>query len=256
MEEFASETIGEDATLELRAALDMLFKRVKKRERTEIESGRIGQTYLTCGANKKYCWNKVCVNEKLFEREGNKELISSINKVLDKHDPTFRYSTVHVNKNYPGSLHTDFNNAGDSRMIVVGGGEGDVKGGQLWYQGKLIETKDRIVAFDGNLPHMTMPYEGDRYSIILYTFGGIATLDGGIEALSTVRKWGIRSPVNIDSVLKMKKQYPTRKTRLLTAREHVRSQMHDLYEMCVPKMDRSQFEELLVKKMDSKNKSG
>ena len=56
-----------------------------------------------------------------------------------------------------------------SRLVMITIGEG-VTGGELWYDGRKVPTLGRAVLFDGNLPHMTLPYTGTRYSIVCYTF--------------------------------------------------------------------------------------
>ena len=81
--------------------------------------------------------------------------------------PGFSYTTINTNKNFPGYLHVDSRNVGPSVMITIGEG---VTGGELWYDGRKVPTLGRAVLFDGNLPHMTLPYTGTRYSIVCYTF--------------------------------------------------------------------------------------
>ena len=48
------------------------------------------------------------------------------------------YTTVQLNRTYPGNLHTDRNNAGPSAMVTVGGP--DLKGGEIYYNGKIHST--------------------------------------------------------------------------------------------------------------------
>ena len=83
----------------------------------------------------------------------------------------FEYSTAHVNRDFNGVPHVDKNNVGLSWALSLG----DFTGGEL-----VCETEDprvlachttrkRPVIFDGHRPHWVLPYEGRRYSVILYT---------------------------------------------------------------------------------------
>ena len=83
----------------------------------------------------------------------------------------FAYSTAHVNRDFNGVPHVDKNNVGLSWALSLG----DFTGGEL-----VCETEDprvlachttrkRPVVFDGHRPHWVLPYEGRRYSVILYT---------------------------------------------------------------------------------------
>ncbi len=83
----------------------------------------------------------------------------------------FECSTAHVNRDFNGVPHVDKNNVGLSWALSLG----DFTGGEL-----VIETEDprvlachttkrRPVIFDGHRPHWVLPYEGRRYSVILYT---------------------------------------------------------------------------------------
>ena len=83
----------------------------------------------------------------------------------------FQYSTAHLNRDFNGVPHVDKNNVGLSWALSLG----DFTGGEL-----VCETEDprvlachttrkRPVIFDGHRPHWVLPYEGRRYSVILYT---------------------------------------------------------------------------------------
>merc|ERR1711964_796584 len=70
-----------------------------------------------------------------------------------------------VNKNSASALHVDGSNMGPSLIH----GLGDYASGELYVhdQGKL-DVKGKWITFDGNIPHMTCPYTGTRYTIILF----------------------------------------------------------------------------------------
>ena len=83
----------------------------------------------------------------------------------------FSYSTCHVNRNFNGVPHRDKNNVGLSWALSLG----DFSGGELVCETEdpralaCHNTKRRPVIFDGARPHWVTPYEGKRYSVILYT---------------------------------------------------------------------------------------
>ena len=83
----------------------------------------------------------------------------------------FGYSTCHVNRNFNGVPHRDKNNVGLSWALSLG----DFSGGELVCETEdpralaCHNTKRRPVIFDGARPHWVTPYEGKRYSVILYT---------------------------------------------------------------------------------------
>ena len=83
----------------------------------------------------------------------------------------FSYSTCHVNRNFNGVPHRDKNNVGLSWALSLG----HFTGGELICETEdprtlaCHNTKRRPVIFDGARPHWVTPYEGRRYSVILYT---------------------------------------------------------------------------------------
>lgn len=100
------------------------------------------------------------------------ELCKILGKFMQQKYPKFHFTSICVNRNWPGTLHVDKNNLGPSKMLTVG--SNTLQGGDLYIHtlsggGKLIKTQNRVVTFNGNDPHMTQPYHGTRYSIVFYT---------------------------------------------------------------------------------------
>lgn len=98
----------------------------------------------------------------------------------------FSYSTCHVNKNFNGVPHVDKNNVGLSWALSLG----DFEGGELMCETdnpRVLEchtTRRRPVIFDGHRPHWVLPYEGTRYSVILYTSKHGGNLEEGQRDLA------------------------------------------------------------------------
>jgi FkbM family methyltransferase len=129
----------------------------------------------TCGAVRPFNVFRWQVSDWLLmlcKRQCGKLLIQRLNQLMHENDPSFRWSNIQFNKNWPGVLHCDRGNIGASRMLTCGI---EVIGGQLYIynslisKGKIVDTLDRIIAFDGNHPHATMEYTGTRYSFVFFT---------------------------------------------------------------------------------------
>jgi hypothetical protein len=89
--------------------------------------------------------------------------------------PTFRFTSIQVNKNSQSSVHVDGNNVGPSRIVALGdyrAQEGaNPSGGCLWVQGQgPLDCHESWKQFDGTDAHCTVvPYEGTRYTLICFT---------------------------------------------------------------------------------------
>lgn len=83
-----------------------------------------------------------------------------------KHGPPgFKFTSIQINKNYASGLHVDKNNMGDSQIV----GLGDYTEGGLWVHDQgALDVKKKFVAFDGNVPHATLDFEGERFSLIYF----------------------------------------------------------------------------------------
>jgi len=82
---------------------------------------------------------------------------------------SFKFTSIMVNKG-TSALHVDTLNCGPSLIISLG----DHSGGELWQyhkpdQGKVLTIKNRLVMTDGLLPHMTLPHDGERFSLVFFS---------------------------------------------------------------------------------------
>jgi hypothetical protein len=126
---------------------------------------RQGQTAVTLGLNINHqfgCWPGRLTFDPAFA-----PLLRLVGQtVREMMGNGFHYTSVQVNKNFPGCLHVDASNVGPSVMLTVGVG---LEGGELWVDGDVLDTKDRALVFDGNRPHYTLGYRGTRYSLVCFT---------------------------------------------------------------------------------------
>jgi hypothetical protein len=107
-------------------------------------------------------------------------------------------------------MHVDGNNLGPSYVVGIG----DFTEGQLWVEGKgVIDVHNTWTAFDGNVPHMTLPFSGNRFTFIFFTH--MSYKKSRASCLAFV-KAAIRFPTPKAS--RYKANYPPKKARLAAAR--------------------------------------
>ena len=99
----------------------------------------------------------------------HKMLARALCKFARDQFPDFVFTSIMVNKG-GSELHVDKNNCGPSVIFSLG----DHTGGELWqfnsstWQGDVFEIKNNPTRCDGLLPHATLPFEGERYSVVYY----------------------------------------------------------------------------------------
>lgn len=113
------------------------------------------------------------------------ELFKAIKKLMKDYDPSFKYTTIQVNKNIVSPPHVDKNNVGPSYIIALG----NFEGGKLVIEGKEHNIKNKFLNFDGRKGHWVTPFKGTRYSLVFFThtFKPPSTLLRGLE----VKKKGL-----------------------------------------------------------------
>lgn len=94
--------------------------------------------------------------------------------VISFMSPGFEYSSVAVTKNLVGSPHVDRNDKTHQFTFSLGDFTG---GGELCVEADastvcVVNTKERLVAVDGQRPHWVAPYSGLRYSLVYYRVTG------------------------------------------------------------------------------------
>jgi len=94
-----------------------------------------------------------------------KSLYLALRRLIKWYDPTFKYTTIQVNKNVFCNPHVDKNNVGPSYGLAIG----DFIGGNLVVEGTPYNIHDRFLQFDGTKGHWITPFQGTRYSIIWFT---------------------------------------------------------------------------------------
>ncbi|CAE8609961.1 unnamed protein product [Polarella glacialis] len=126
------------------------------------------------------------------ETKARPNLTSFLARFIAQYFPDFAYTTIQLNRNCAARLHVDSNNYGPSCIIAVG----DYTGGHLWVydeedgdceivldqplkgwrhlkvgcvlKGRCVSIKDRWHRFNGNFPHMVLPFEGHRTSLVYF----------------------------------------------------------------------------------------
>jgi hypothetical protein len=83
------------------------------------------------------------------------------------HFPEFHFTGVMVNEG-GSALHVDTQNCGESYIVAFG----DFEGGELWQYPDCTLDVRAPVKCDGRLPHMTLPFKGERYSLVFFNLSG------------------------------------------------------------------------------------
>jgi hypothetical protein len=91
-----------------------------------------------------------------------------LKKLMKERDPTYKYTTIQINKNVETDWHEDKNNIGKSYCLSLG----NFTGGALELKTEKgivsLPTKNKMVFYDGNIEHRTGDYKGTRYAIIWF----------------------------------------------------------------------------------------
>jgi hypothetical protein len=94
----------------------------------------------------------------------HKELTKALCKLGRESFPNFPFTSIMVNKD-GCPLHVDRNNCGPSMICSLG----KHTGGELWqWPGDVLDIHNEFKLSDGLLPHATLPFEGERYSLVYY----------------------------------------------------------------------------------------
>ena len=91
-------------------------------------------------------------------------------------DSSFDFTGVTLSRGFRGSPHTDAQDISYQWAISLG----DFDGGQLCVESGpgevlLVNTHSHAAKIDGRFPHWVAPWQGERYSVIVYKTRGIAT---------------------------------------------------------------------------------
>lgn len=78
--------------------------------------------------------------------------------------PHFVFTSIMVNQGR-SALHVDMSNCDLSAIFSLG----DHTGGELWqYPNTVLRIHGKLRQCHGSLPHITLPFEGERYSFVYY----------------------------------------------------------------------------------------
>ena len=92
------------------------------------------------------------------------ELCSYACQLAKQWFPDFVFTSIMVNVG-GSTLHIDKNNSGPSMIVSFG----NHTGGQLWqWPGDILDIHMKPTLCNGLVPHATLPFEGERYSLVYY----------------------------------------------------------------------------------------
>ena len=110
-----------------------------------------------------------------FQERPLRRLWRVLKKLVRRVDPSYRFTSVQVNKNFAGRVHTDKKDVTYQYALSVG----DFSGGNLVvstddpYLYVKMDTKRRLTRCDGRHPHWVTAHKGGtRYSLVMYNITG------------------------------------------------------------------------------------
>eukprot|EP00973_Karenia_brevis_P039575 5464501-Karenia_brevis.AAC.1 len=134
-------------------------------------------------------------------------LTKALFEFLSRAIPAAKATSIAINDSAITTLHTDRNNIGPTWVMSLG----DFRhGGRLWMQSgpdeyKLANTSERLYEFNANVPHLTEPFVGRRFTITYYTDGRILERQGIANRLTKLAQLGAPVP-NVRTLRKWKKE--------------------------------------------------
>lgn len=140
-----------------------------KTRKTLVKEGQVIMSMIF-GKVRQYD-KKHLVDSAISRSEKYKDLEIALRKVMAIHDPSFRYTTIQINKSLKTPWHYDKGNVGMSYLIAFG----RFKGGGTVVQlpnGKnvLYDNNHKWLFFDGhNAYHKSATSTGTRYAVVYYT---------------------------------------------------------------------------------------
>lgn len=93
------------------------------------------------------------------------DLYDLLCRYIHRKQPEFPFTTITLNKNLLCKPHQDKNNKGLSAIIALG----NFTGGYLGIEDRIYDIHNKLLLFDGHQTHYTIPFFGNRYSIVWYS---------------------------------------------------------------------------------------
>jgi hypothetical protein len=79
---------------------------------------------------------------------------------------SFKFTSIQLNHNFASALHVDDYNSGPSYIV----GLGTYAGGELWtLEHGPLDCHHSFCHYDGTEPHATLPFKGERYTLVFFT---------------------------------------------------------------------------------------
>src|SRR6056300_721462 len=161
----------------LKSLREFKFRKSKRRP-SLLQPGETHFEYVTLGLinNRKSTMRMYNLPKQDLSRKTKipryHRLYTEAKELMHTQDPGFEFTSIVINKNHMARLHKDKNNIGESYIIALG----DYTGGELrvWNTDKTAfadhDIKNKWLRFNGAEHfHETLPFEGERYSIVYYT---------------------------------------------------------------------------------------
>lgn len=104
--------------------------------------------------------------------------------------PNFVFTSIMVNQGR-SALHVDMSNCDLSAIFSLG----DHTGGELWqYPNTVLRIHGKLRQCHGSLPHITLPFEGERYSFVYYNLAAKVAKEPSPETTAVLDALGFWRP--------------------------------------------------------------
>tara|TARA_R110000772_G_scaffold262682_3_gene381831 strand:+ start:504 stop:1064 length:561 start_codon:yes stop_codon:yes gene_type:complete len=161
----ALESINLRTSTDRREAYRQFYRRLPPKDSYSVQYGYTKKKWLSSTSNRIESKYPGLYNTTLKTDEPELEILFNEFFKLYCPEKKFKWTEIQINKNHQIQPHRDKGNVGESYII----GFGNYSGGQLKVSNELIDIKDKFYKFDGtNNTHYTLPFKGDRYSIVFF----------------------------------------------------------------------------------------
>jgi len=157
---------------ELATRLAIPYGQAKNMERKQVSDMQCVESWVYGWSISKFAEKnkKRCAAAANSKNCNTRAIYNLAKRLIALRHPTFKYTSITVNRNIQTKLHTDSGNVGPSYIIAFG----KFTGGMLKYSMpdnasmRVFDINNQWLAFNGNNEHGTTKFIGKRFSLVYY----------------------------------------------------------------------------------------
>ena len=207
-----------------------LYRMIRDLELPTLKRTQLIGHQPTCGQRGMFLGLSLSHDHRPFAmplRDKHRRVISTINNLLQAQNINFAYTSICLSLNVRCKIHIDNSNEGPSYTITLD----PFTGGQLWQQtdqGTKVVPPSQLTLTNGNHAHATLPFFGQRVSIVLYSHTSFSK-PSATSIHETLQRDGFLIPTIAD------RTYPTK------AREEIASIIEHTWRAYAHECDEAAF---------------